>query len=231
MKMILVPGFWLTARSWDRVLPTLVDAGHEPVPLTMPGVGASGEASAEIGMAEWIDAIVEHIDAADGDVVLVGHSGGGNAVWGATDRRPDRIVRTIFVDTVPPPPGGTVDGFDPAEGLVPFPGWDHFPEADVFDLDAETRRDTARETSSIPQSVTSEPIVLDDDGRFDVPVTLLMGSLDEQGFDAVMAESGAYGEEYRAIRDREVVRLDTGHWPQFSAPERLAARIVDAVRR
>lgn len=232
MKTILVPGFWLTARSWDPVLPALVADGLEPLPLTMPGVGASGEASAEIGMDQWIDAIVEQIDAATADeVVLVGHSGGGNAVWGATDRRPDRITRTIFVDTVPPPPGGAVDGFEPVDGVVPFPGWDHFPESDVFDLDAETRRRTARETSSIPQGVASEAIVLEDERRFDVPVTLLMGSLDEQEFEGAVAEWGAYGDEYRAIHDREVVRLDSGHWPQFSVPERLAARIVEAIRR
>ncbi len=232
MKTILVPGFWLTAHSWDPVLPTLVDAGLGPVPLTMPGVGASGDASAEIGIDQWIDAIVEQIDAvADEEVFLVGHSGGGNAVWGATDRRPDRIARTLFVDTVPPPPGGAVDGLEPTDGILPFPGWDHFPESDVFDLDAETRRRTARETSSIPQGVASEAIVLEDERRFDVPVTLLMGSFDEQEFEAASAEWGPYGEEYRAIHDREVVRLDTGHWPQFSAPERLAARIVEAILR
>lgn len=36
--------------------------------------------------------------------------------------------------------------------------------------------------------------------------------------------------EFAAIAEAEVVRLGTGHWPQFSAPDELAWRITEAVR-
>ena len=62
-------------------------------------------ASSDIGIADWVDAVVAEIDAIDGPVVVVGHSGGGNVAWGAADARPDRVARVVFVDTVPPPSG------------------------------------------------------------------------------------------------------------------------------
>src|SRR5690606_4486695 len=97
-----------------------------PRALTMPGVGAPASESSAIGMADWVAAVVTEIDALEGPVALVGHSGGGNVVWGAADARPDRVARVVFVDTIAPPPGGMISEFDVVDGVVPFPGWDSF---------------------------------------------------------------------------------------------------------
>lgn len=61
-----------------------------------------------------------------------------------------------------------------------------------------------------------------------MPVTLLMGSLDEAALRAELARWGPYAEEFAAIDDATVVRLGTGHWPQFSAPAALARALVEA---
>ncbi len=230
MDIILVPGLWLDADSWTPVLGPLRDAGHTPVPLTMPGVGEPAAASAELGITDWIDAVVAAIDRSEGDVVLVGHSGGGNVIWGAVDARPDRIARAVFVDTVPPPNGSGISEFDVVDGVIPFPGWDFFPAEDVDDLDAHTRVVAARTTRSVPARVPTDPIPLGDERRHDVPVTLLMGSLTQEELEGYLDQWGAYGDEYRGIRDKEVVRIGSGHWPQYSAPDRLAELLVAAVR-
>ena len=185
MEVILVPGLWLTASSWDPVLPALREAGHTPVPLTLPGVGGTAAETADITMDDWVAAVAAEIDRHEGPVGLVGHSGGGNVVWGAAAARPDRVARVVFVDTVP----------------------------------------LAR---SIPAQAPTSPVTLDDDRRFGVPVTLLMGSLDEAALRAELARWGPYAEEFAAIDDATVVRLGTGHWPQFSAPAALARALVEA---
>ena len=113
-------------------------------PLTMPGVGASAAESSEIGIADWVAAVVDEIDRATGLVVLVGHSGGGNVVYGAADARPERMARMVFVDTFPPGEGGSIWEFPKVDGVVPFPGWDSFEEAEVADLDAATRASVER---------------------------------------------------------------------------------------
>jgi len=228
MDIILVPGLWLDASSWDDVTPALEAAGHHPTPMTLPGIGEPAERSAEIGMSDWVDAVVAQIDDSPGPVVLVGHSGGGDVIWGAAGARPERVARAVFVDTVPPPPDQGLPDFDVVDGVVPFPGWGHFPEEDVFDLDDETRARAAALTQSVPAGVPSTPVQLNDD-RHRVPVTLLVGGMDQTDLEGALEEWGPYEAEYRAIDDVTVMKIGSGHWPQFSVPERLAALINESV--
>ncbi|GAA4481908.1 alpha/beta hydrolase [Microbacterium panaciterrae] len=230
MDIILVPGLWLDGDSWAPVVGPLHEAGHTPVALTMPGLGQGAASSSGIRLQDWIDAVIDAVDRAEDEVVLVGHSGGGNVIWGAVDARPDRVARAVFVDSVPPPAGSGISEFDLVDGVIPFPGWEFFPDEEVRDLDVPTRAATARTALSVPAHVPTDPIVLSDERRYDVPVTLLMGSLTQNEVEGYVARWGAYGDEYRKIRDVEVVRIGSGHWPQFSVPERLAELLVAAVR-
>ncbi|GAA3020808.1 alpha/beta fold hydrolase [Microbacterium dextranolyticum] len=231
MDVILIPGLWLDASSWDDVLSALRGAGLTPHPLTMPGVGVPSPASDVIGIAEWVDAVVATIDRLEGPVVVVGHSGGGNVAWGAADARPHRIARVVLVDTAPPPPGAIISEFPLDTGVVPFPGWDFFDADEVSDLDAATRERTAPRTWSVPGRVPTDALALRDERRHRVPVTVLSGSLDDAAFRSVLSSWPAFEQEFRAVDDSEVVVLGTGHWPQFSQPERLGAAIVSAVLR
>ena len=77
MDIILVPGFWLDASSWEEVTPPLTAAGHQVHPLTLPGLESADAPRAGIGLRTHIDAVVATIDAFEAPVVLVGHSGGG----------------------------------------------------------------------------------------------------------------------------------------------------------
>lgn len=230
MHVILVPGLWLDASSWEAVLPALESAGHAPHPLTMPGVGEPAETSAAIGIADWVEAVVAVIDDLGEAVVLVGHSGGGNVVWGAADRRPDLVARVVFVDTMPPPPGAWISGFDVVDGVVPFPGWHSFDEEDVDDLDERTRAHWAQRARSVPGRVPTDPITLADPKRFEIPVTVLSGRLDAEATRAVLQEWPSFAEEFGAIRRSEVVILGSGHWPQFSQPQAFAAALAHAIR-
>lgn len=226
MDIILIPGLWLDASAWDAVTPRLREAGHRVHPLTMPGVDAP---ASDIGFDDWVAHVVARIDELDGPVVLVGHSGGGDVAWCAADARPDRIAHVVFVDTVPPPAEDRVNDFAVVDGVVPFPGWDFFPEADVWDIDAPTRERTQRLMKPIPEGVAGGSIVLTDVRRFTVPVTVLTGRDDREDLERALAEWGSYREEFQAIEHLSVMKIGSGHWPQFTAPERLAELILAAV--
>ncbi|KTR76772.1 hydrolase [Microbacterium oxydans] len=231
MDIILIPGLWLDASSWEDVIPSLEAAGHRAHPLTMPGLGEPASASSEVGISDWIDAAVAAVDALPGDVVVVGHSGGGNVAWGVVDARPERVGRVIFVDTAPPPTGIGISEFELVDGVVPFPGWDFFPEEDVHDLDEATRVRTTPLTRSVPARVPTDGIVLRDPARYRVPATLLMGGVDQSAFEKMIAQWAEYADEFRAIDDAEVVRIGSGHWPQFSMPERLGELLTASIAR
>lgn len=225
MDVILVPGLWLTASSWDDVAPALQAAGHRPHPVSLPG-----PAVGDLVVDDWVDAVVGLIDRNDTPVVLVGHSGGGNVVWGAADRRPDEVARVVLVDTVPPPPGAMISEFPVDDGVVHFPGWDFFDDDDVSDIDGETRRRIAHQTVDVPGRVPTSPLTLADDRRFDVPVTILSGQMDAESLPGALRAWGEFADEFARLRDVEVVHLGSGHWPQFSQPERFAEKLVAALR-
>lgn len=228
MDVILIPGLWLDARSWDGVVPALRAAGHRPHPLTMPGTGEPAASSAAVGIEDWVRAVTDRIDALDGRIAIVGHSGGGNVAWAAADRRVDRVERVVLVDTAVPFDGGIISPFDVVDGVVPFPGWDGFDAPDVADL-ARARADAAAMTASVPARVPTDPVRLHDGRRRGVAVTVLSGAFDEAGLREQLAQWPPYADEFAQIEQTDVVRLGTGHWPQFSAPDVLAAALVDAL--
>lgn len=225
MDVILVPGLWLDASSWDDITPALEAAGHRPHPVTLPG-----PAVGDLVIDDWVDAVVSEIDRLGENVVLVGHSGGGNVVWGAADRRPAQVARVILVDTIVPHPGAMISEFPVEDGVVHFPGWDFFGDDDVADIADETRRRTAQQVVDVPGRVPTSPITLTDERRFAIPVTILSGQLDAESLHRVLADWGAYAEEVDCIESVEVVTLDSGHWPQFSQPQKFAETLAAAVR-
>lgn len=231
MDIILVPGLWLDASSWDDVVPVLHDAGHHTHPLTLPGTGTPADQSSHIGIADWVAAVVAQIDDLPGEVVVVGHSGGGNVAFGALDARPDRVAHLVLVDTVPPPDGATISEFDVVDGVIPFPGWESFDEPDIADIDEPTRQVWAARALSVPARVPTDPIHFHDLRRRSRPVTILSGANDEAALRAMLEQWPAWGGEFNAMEDMRVVHLGTGHWPQFTQPVALGQAIVDAISR
>ncbi|MET1064889.1 MAG: alpha/beta fold hydrolase, partial [Arthrobacter sp.] len=140
MDVILVPGFWLDASSWEEVTPPLTAAGHKAHPLTLPGLESADAPRAGVGLRTHIDAVVATIDSFDAPVVLVGHSGGGAIIHGAVDARPDRVARAIYVDSGPLGDGGVINDELPDDGdAVPLPPWELFDDEDLTDLDEGLR--------------------------------------------------------------------------------------------
>ncbi|MBM7782810.1 alpha/beta fold hydrolase [Arthrobacter tumbae] len=230
MDIILVPGFWLDASSWSDVTPPLTAAGHRIHPLTLPGLEAVDAPRAGIGLRTHIDAVVSVVDAVEGPVVLVGHSGGGAIIHGVADARPERTARAIFVDSGPLGEGGVINDELPVEGDgIPLPPWELFDEEDLVDLDEDLRADFRRRAIPQPQGVASEPQELGNERRYNVPATIIACEFPSAQLQEWVAQGHPYVAELSRMKDVEYVDLPTGHWPQFTRPQELAEVILAAV--
>lgn len=114
VDLVLIPGFWLGAWSWDAVTPVLEQAGHRVRPLTLPGLASCDEDRSAIRLRDHVAAVVDVVDGLDGPVVLVGHSGGSAIAHAVADARPDAVARVIHVDAQPLGPGQAINDALPA---------------------------------------------------------------------------------------------------------------------
>ncbi|WP_309713358.1 alpha/beta hydrolase [Pseudolysinimonas sp.] len=229
MDVILIPGFWLDASAWDDVAPKVLAAGHEPKPITLPGLVP---ADPGVGLRDQVDYVVGLVDAAAGPVVLVGHSGGGAVAHAVVDARPDKVAKVIYVDSLPLGEGGLInDGFTAVDGMVPLPPRDEFDDESVVDMDDERWAAFQARALPIPEKVASEKQVLTDPRRYEVPVTVITSELPESMLRDLMAKSHPYVTELAAVKNYEIVELPTGHWPMLSKPAELAALVAAALPR
>ena len=230
MRVLLIPGFWLDASSWDDVLQPLVEAGHDVTALTLPGVESLDTDRRGITLRDHVNAVVAAVDAVEGSVVLVGHSGGGPVVQAAADARPDRVARVVYVDGIPTPEGSCINAELPVvDGEIPLPDWSFFDEADLVGLDEERRSEFRARAIPMPAQVATDPQRLSDPRRHDVPVTVVACEFTGEQISQWTADGEPWMAELAATREVEVIDLPTGHWPQFSRPHDLAAALVEAL--
>lgn len=232
MDIILIPGFWLDASSWNAVTPSLVAAGHRVHPVTLPGLESVDVDRSGITLRDHVDAVVALIDTFEDPVVLVGHSGGGAVAHGAVDARPDRVARVVYVDSGPLADGGVInDELPVVDGEIPLPDWSMFEPEDLVDLDDELRADFLARSIPHPARVASDSQVLTDERRFDVPATVIACEFPSALLTEWMAGGHPYVAELARITDVELLDLPTGHWPQFSRPVDLGELIVASLSR
>ena len=230
MDVILIPGFWLNAASWDGVVPALAAAGHRVRALTLPGLASIDVHRAGLGLADHVAAVVEAIDEAEAPVALVGHSGGGAIAHAAVDARPDRVARVVYIDSLPLGDGDLInDELPVVNGEIPLPDWSVFQEEDLTDLDDRLRERFRAVSIPEPVGVATDRQVLRDPRRYDVPITVITCEFPVTMLRELMTKGHSYTAELAKVNDARLVDLPTGHWPQFTKPAELGAAIVEAL--
>jgi pimeloyl-ACP methyl ester carboxylesterase len=230
MDIIMIPGLWLDASSWDEVAPALERAGHRTHALTLPGMESAGADRSAITLRDHVDAVVAVIDSLDGAVVLVGHSGGGAIAHAAADARPDRVARVIYVDSWPLGDGQAInDGLPARDGEVPLPDWSEFDDEDLVDLDDGLRTAFRERAIPSPAHVAADHQRLSDERRYDVPSTVIACEFPSERLREWMAGGHPNLAELAKLRDVTYLDLPTGHWPQFTRPKELADAILTSL--
>jgi pimeloyl-ACP methyl ester carboxylesterase/pterin-4a-carbinolamine dehydratase len=228
MDIILVPGLWMGGWAWYEVAPALENAGHRPVPLTLPGMDSVDTDRSAITLADHVAAVVAAIDESPGaQVVLVGHSAGAGVAYAAADARPDRVARLILVGGFPTPDGAPLlTGFEPGDGEVPLPEWSEFDAADLRELGDGGMAAFRAYAVPSPGGVVTGIQQLHDERRLGIPVTAVATEYTVADLQGWIADGAAPVQEFTRLRDVTYVDLPTGHWPQLTRPQQLARIIL-----
>jgi pimeloyl-ACP methyl ester carboxylesterase len=231
MDIILIPGLWLNASSWDAVVPHLEAAGHRPRPLTLPGMESKGADRVGISVEDHVAAIVSALDEENQPALLVGHSAGSGLAWAAVDARPDRVARVVYVGGVPGSDGDPLlNGLPAEDGEVAMPDWKEMgEEANVVDFEPEQLERFYADAIPVPEAVITTPIKLSDERRYAVPATAICPEYTAADLREWM--DGGHLPELARTTDLDLVDLPGGHWPQLTQPNALAAALLEAATR
>lgn len=114
---VLVHGAWHGGWCWGKVAAILRSRGHNVVTPTQTGLGERAHLlSKSITLDTFVEDIVNVLKYEDlKDVILVGHSFGGNAISGTADRMPERIRQLVYLDSVILENGQSVFGLLPKD--------------------------------------------------------------------------------------------------------------------
>jgi pimeloyl-ACP methyl ester carboxylesterase len=232
---LLVHGAWHGGWAWQRVLPALRAAGHEAHTPTLAGVSDRAHLlSRSITLETHVADITGYLEAYDlTDVVLVGHSYGGQVISGVADRTPERIKIRVYLDAFLASDG------EAAIDLLPPAVAQHFrdsvaergfgwliPPRPLAGLGVTEEADLAWLTPRLtphPWSTFAEPI-------------RLTGAADANGVPGVYIECAAGGRPFQsqaaraADRGWPVHELPTGHEAMVTRPAELGKLLLDVVR-
>ena len=167
---LLVHGAWHGGWCWTRVARTLRDAGHDVYTPTLTGLGERAHlAGPDVDLECHINDVLGVIDNEElSDIVLCGHSYGGQVTTPVLDRRVNKFRAAIWLDAFVPTDGQSLmDGWPPeraqhireqvattGEGwkIEPMPP-DYFGVMREEDADWVTRRCVAQPIKTFSQAV------------------------------------------------------------------------------
>ena len=203
--VVLIHGYPLSGRAWDRQVPVLLEAGYRVITYDRRGFGKSSQPATGYDydtFAADLNTLLDHLDLYD--AVLVGHSmGTGEVTRYLGTRGSARVARGVLVAPIPPfllqtpdnpegVPHGLFDGFVQA-ARADAPAWmkgflDNFYNIDTLRgaLVSEQAYQaswniavTASATAAVACIPTWTTDFRDDLPEIDVPMLVLQGDADQ----------------------------------------------------
>jgi non-heme chloroperoxidase len=202
--MVLIHGYPLSGRAWDKQVPVLLEAGHRVITYDRRGFGKSSQPTSGYDYDTFAADLATLMDTLDlQDATLVGHSMGTGEVtrylgtYGSA-----RVARGVLVSAIPPfllqtddnpegLPSGLFEGFMQAS-RADVPAWmkgflDNFFNIDVYGGNRVSDQafqanwniaTAASATAAVACIATWETDFRDDLPKIDVPVLVVHGDAD-----------------------------------------------------
>jgi non-heme chloroperoxidase len=202
--MVLIHGYPLSGRAWDKQVPVLLEAGHRVITYDRRGFGKSSQPTSGYDYDTFAADLATLMDTLDlQDATLVGHSmGTGEVTRYLSTYGSARVARGVLVSPIPPfllqtgdnpegLPSGLFEGFvETAKADVP--AWmkgflDNFFNIDVYGGNRVSDQAfqanwniaaAASATAAVACIATWETDFRDDLPKIDVPMLVVHGDAD-----------------------------------------------------
>lgn len=231
-SILLVHGAWHGAWCWAPLRARLAALGIESVAIDLPGHGERRRLSWLIRWQAYIDAVRDAVAAFDVPPIVVGHSMGGGVIGGAAELAPELFRALVYVAAFVPLDGESIGGLAKQEAAAPglkprmTRGDVYFEHRDTAGLFFHDVPDADRWAAMVqPQPIrpTRTPIRVTPERYGSLPRFYVKCDLDR-------ALSPSF--QQRMIDRtpmRRVFRMNSGHSPFLSDPDRLAAILAEIV--
>jgi non-heme chloroperoxidase len=250
--VVLIHGYPLSGRAWDKQVPVLLDAGYRVITYDRRGFGKSSQPTAGYDydtFAGDLTSLLEHLDLHD--AVLAGHSMGTGEVTRYLGRYGSaRVARGVLVAPIPPyllqagdnpdgVPQSLFDGFAQA-ARSDNPAWmkgflDNFYNSDtlrgtlVSDQAWQASWNlavTASATAAVACISTWTTDFRDDLPEIDVPILVIQGDADQ-----VLPLDKTGSRLPGLIKDMELVVIEGGpHAIPWTHAAQVNAALLDFLR-
>jgi pimeloyl-ACP methyl ester carboxylesterase len=228
VKFVLVPGAWLGAWAWKRVVPLLEKQGHEAFPVTLTGMGERAHlATKDLGIDTAVEDVLSVIRYNDlDDFVLVGHSFAGKVVAPVADRLYDSVREIIYLDAFRPEKVRSPQAaLDPASeygqlppGTFSIPLTEEIIERIGSDVQGQDRKWMMSKATPWPVKPAADPITLSESFDSVKNAFVFCTKSGDPVDDIIAGKWGKLDGPYRVI--------DSGHWPMITRPAELAEDLV-----
>ncbi|HUI24313.1 MAG TPA: alpha/beta hydrolase [Nitrososphaerales archaeon] len=225
---VLIPGAWLGAWAWKKVVPDLEKKGHSAYPVTLTGMGERVHlANKDVGLETAVQDVLNVIKYNElDDFVLVGHSFAGKVAAVVADRTHDSVKKVIYLDSFRPKRTRSPQGsFDPTEefgaqppGAFTVPLGEKTVELIGKDVQGRVRKWMMAMATPWPMKMATDPVTLSK--NYDkVKEAYVFCTLTGDPVDEIIA--GKWG---RLQGPHRV--METGHWPMITRPKELASALI-----
>jgi len=234
VTFLLVHGAWHGAWCWKKLTPFLEEAGHRVLTCTQTGLAERSHLlSPSITLDTFVQDVVNLIRWEDlNNIILVGHSFGGNAISGAADQVPHAIRHLVYLDALVLKNGQSPFSVVPVEvadhrrqlaressGGLSIP----VPDASAFGVHDELDKAWIHaKLTPHPLSVYEDTLKLSSEPGNGLPATYIAVKPDY----LPTTSSRAYA---KTRKDWNYIEMEAGHDAMVTSPKALAKILLDLV--
>jgi pimeloyl-ACP methyl ester carboxylesterase len=236
---VLIHGAGNGGWVWDKLVPHLQEYGHDVKAPDLPGHGDDSTPISEVSTSAYVERVCHVIDQSDEPVMLVGHSLAGLVISQTTEDCPEKIDTLVYLAAYLMPNGqGVVDAVQQDSESLAWPNIvideatggslvrkEKQREVFFHDCADEDVRWAKSLVQPHPPGGGTEPVEVTD-GKF--------GSVNRAYIQCMQdrAVTPSFQEKmYTELPCEPVITMNTGHFPQISAPEALALHLDSLARR